>query len=113
LMQRASRGEAQALRAYARAGEALGFGIARLIALINPESVVIAGPGTVAQEYLEPAMRQAILDGVASPLARDVSISFVAINQDMIMRGTIGAMLRLVDREVTAVRSGAALAVVA
>jgi predicted NBD/HSP70 family sugar kinase len=113
LMQRASRGEAQALRAYARAGEALGFGIARLIALINPESVVIAGPGTVAQEYLEPAMRQAILDGVAAPLARDVSISFVAINQDMIMRGTIGAILRLVDREVTAVRSGAALAVVA
>jgi predicted NBD/HSP70 family sugar kinase len=111
LMQRATRGEARALRAYARAGEALGFGIARLIALINPESVVIAGPGTVAQEFLEPAMRQAIVDGVASPLARDVSVSFVAINQDMIMRGTIGAMLRLVDREVTAVRSSAALAV--
>ncbi len=111
LLMRAQNGDALALRAYARAGEALGFGIARLIALINPESVVIAGPGTLAQEFLEPAMRQAIIDGVAGPLARDVSISFVAIDQDMIMRGTIGAMLRLVDREVTSVGASAALAV--
>jgi predicted NBD/HSP70 family sugar kinase len=111
LLRRAKNGNGQALRAYARAGEALGFGVARLIALINPESVVIAGPGAVAQEFLEPAMRKAIVDGVAAPLARDVSVSFVAINQDMIMRGTIGAMLRLVDREVTSVGAGSMLAV--
>ncbi|MDO8354220.1 MAG: ROK family transcriptional regulator, partial [Aestuariivirga sp.] len=44
----AEAGDTVAVNAFNRAGEVLGFGIARLIALINPQRVVLAGPGTRA-----------------------------------------------------------------
>lgn len=98
----ARRGDANAVAAYQKAGWAIGFGLARLIALLNPDRIVLAGPGTRALDLIEPALRAAIDEGVVDALRRDVKIETVPINKDMIITGTIGAALRHLDSEIFA-----------
>ena len=102
LEEAAYRGEASAASAYAKAGEALGYGLARLIALLSPQRIVLAGPGTRAIALIEPYLRRAIEDGVVDELRRNVEIEVVPIHTDMIIKGTIDGALRQVDREVFA-----------
>ncbi len=98
----ARRGDAKAVAAYQKAGRAIGFGLARLIALLNPDRIVLAGPGTRALDLIEPTLRAAIEEGVVDALRRDVKIETVPINKDMIITGTIGAALRHLDSEIFA-----------
>lgn len=98
----ARRGEPRALAAYAKAGEALGYGLARMVALLSPTRIALAGPGTGAMELIEPHLRRAIEDGVVDELSRNVEIEVVPIDTDMIIQGTIGSALRHLDQEVFA-----------
>ena len=98
----ARKGEPHAAGAYAKAGEAMGYGLARLIALLSPTRIVLAGPGTQAFELIEPHLRRAIEDGIVEELRRDVEIDVVPIHTDMIIKGTIDGVLRHLDREVFA-----------
>ena len=52
----AEAGDTVAVNAFLRAGEVLGFGIARLIAMINPQRVVLAGPGTRAYGLMKDSL---------------------------------------------------------
>lgn len=104
LEDRARSGDTNARGAYAKAGEALGFGIARTIALINPSRIVLAGPGIRAIDLIDPHLRQAIDDGVVDDLRRNVEIETVPIDKDMIIKGTIDSALRQLDRDVFALR---------
>lgn len=96
----AHRGEPAAVSAYAKAGEALGFGLARLIAILTPSRIVLAGPGTRAMALIAPHMRRALEAGVVDELSRNVEIEVVPIDTDMIIKGTIDRALRHVDREI-------------
>jgi predicted NBD/HSP70 family sugar kinase len=102
LEEAARAGDARAIAAYAKAGEALGFGLARMIALLSPTRIVLAGPGIRAMDLIEPYLRQAIEDGVVDELRRNVEIETVPIDRDMIIKGTIDGALRYLDREVFA-----------
>ncbi|HLF21182.1 MAG TPA: ROK family transcriptional regulator [Aestuariivirga sp.] len=95
-------GDRRAIAAFQRAGEALGYGIARLIAILDPGRIVLAGPGTRAMPLIEPALRRAIDEGVVDALRRNVEIDVVPIATDMIVKGTIDSALRHLDREVFA-----------
>ena len=95
-------GDPNALGAYAKAGEALGYGLARMMALLSPTRIVLAGPGTRAIDLIEPSLRQAIEEGLVDELRRNVEIEVVPIHTDMIIKGTIEGALRLLDREVFA-----------
>ena len=98
----ARRGEPAAVAAYAKAGEALGFGLARIIAILTPSRIVLAGPGTRAMELIAPHLDRAIEAGVVDELRRNVEIETVPIDTDMIIKGTIDRALRHVDREIFA-----------
>ena len=78
-------GEARAVEAYAKAGEALGFGLARLIAILTPTRIVLAGPGTRAMELIAPHLHRAIEEGMVDELRRNLEIETVPIGTDMIM----------------------------
>ena len=95
-------GDAKALSAYAKAGEALGFGLARLIAILTPSRIVLAGPGTRAMQLIAPHLEKALEDGVVDELRRNLEIETVPIGTDMIIKGTIDRALRQVDREIFA-----------
>ena len=102
LEEAAHRGESGAKTAFDKAGAALGYGIARLIAILSPDHIVFTGPGTRAMSLIEPALRRAIADGVVDTLLRNVDIDVVPIATDMIVKGTIDSALRHLDREVFA-----------
>lgn len=95
----ARRGEAQALSAYAKAGEALGYGLARLISILTPSRIVLAGPGTSAMDRIRPHLENALEAAVVEELRRHIEIETVPIETDMIIKGTIDRALRHVDRE--------------
>ena len=98
----ARRGDSNTVAAYQKAGNAIGFGLARLIALLNPNRIVLTGPGTRALDLIEPALRTAIEEGVVDELRRDVKIETIPFDKDMIITGTIGAALRHLDSEIFA-----------
>ena len=95
-------GDANAISAYKKAGRAIGFGLARLIALLTPDRIVLSGPGTRALDLIEPSLRSAIEDGVVDELRRDVKIETIPITKDMIVTGTIGATLSHLDSQIFA-----------
>jgi predicted NBD/HSP70 family sugar kinase len=98
----AHRGDPAAVSAYAKAGEVLGFGLARLIAILTPSRIVLAGPGTHAMALIRPHLDRALEAGVVDELRRNVEIEVVPIATDMIIKGTIDRALRHVDREIFA-----------
>ena len=102
LESQARHGEPDAVAAYAKAGEAMGYGLARIIAILSPTRIVLAGPGTRAIELIEPHLRRAIEDGVVDELRRNLEIEVVPIHTDMIIKGTIEGALRQLDREIFA-----------
>jgi predicted NBD/HSP70 family sugar kinase len=93
-------GDLNAAAAYEKAGRAIGFGLARMIALLNPDRIVLAGPGTRALDLVEPALRLAIEEGVVEELRRQVKIETAPIDTDMIITGVIAATLRQLDSDI-------------
>jgi predicted NBD/HSP70 family sugar kinase len=84
------------------AGNAIGFGTARVAALLNPERIVIVGPGTRAFDLIEPSMVKAIEDGVTCELRQNLRVEAIPTDLDLIVRGTIDAALRHLDSEIFA-----------
>lgn len=99
LQQKALSGDSQARKAFETAGNALGYGIARLIALLNPDRIVLAGPGLQTAGLMEASLRTALDEGLVDVLRRDVVIEQVKFSDDMIVRGTIDSLLRMVVRD--------------
>lgn len=98
----AEAGDTVATNAFNRAGEVLGFGIARLIALINPQRVVLAGPGTRAYDLMKDSVGEALRRGLVHDLRKNVEFEVVPFGKDMIATGTLVETLRHLDRDVYA-----------
>lgn len=62
-------GDASALKAFRRAGTALGILISSLVNVLNPEAVVVGGGGSAAFELLEPHILEEV-EVRAFPVAR-------------------------------------------
>ncbi|HLA02089.1 MAG TPA: ROK family transcriptional regulator [Aestuariivirga sp.] len=99
----AKAGDTVALNAFLRAGEVLGFGIARLIALINPQRVVLAGRGTRAYGLMKDSLGEALRRGLVHDLRKNVEFEVVPYDKDMITTGTLVETLRHLDRDVFAI----------
>lgn len=99
----ARRGDKNAIAAYQKAGRAIGFGLARMIALLNPDRIVFAGAGTRALDLIETSLRAAVDEGVVAALRQNLIIETLPIEKDMIISGTIDAALRRLDSEIFAV----------
>lgn len=87
---------------YRRAGEALGYGIATVVALINPRRLVITGPGVRAF----PLMRAGLADGLSAALVddlrRETEVEVVPWDHDIVMDGTLASLFQHLDRSVFA-----------
>jgi len=60
LAQKARQGDGPAREAFRKAGEALGFGLGSLFALLDPAPVAMVGHGALAFDLLEGPIRDAI-----------------------------------------------------
>lgn len=107
----ARQGDKNTVAAFQKAGHAIGYGLARMIALLNPDRIVFAGAGTRALDLIEPSLRAAIDEGVVGALRQNLIIETLPIDKDMIVSGTIDAGLRQLDFEIFSVGSVAAVEV--
>lgn len=98
----AEQGDERALQIYAKMGEALGYGVARLMALINPSRIVFTGSSLRAFPLFEERMRSSIEAALVEDLHRYTVIETLPWQEDMIMNGLLSYMLTRLDREVFA-----------
>lgn len=88
--------------AFERAGEALGFGLGSLFALIDPAPVALVGSGTAAFDVVEPSMRAALARTAGGQ--HDAAPSFDVEHDEtpLIREGCARQALTFVDQEIFA-----------
>ncbi|WP_417688705.1 ROK family protein [Roseibium sp.] len=104
LIGKAKAGDEDALKAFAKAGRVLGYGLARLLAIIDPRRIVLTGAGMRAYEYMEAGMNAGLEEALVADLRQNFVIDVMPWNEDYIRRGLIAKAMERLDREYTGVQ---------
>ncbi len=88
--------------AFERAGEALGFGLGSLFALIDPAPLALVGNGTAAFDVIGPAMRAAIARTAGGQNGGEIAVDVEADETPLIREGCARQALTFVDQEIFA-----------
>jgi predicted NBD/HSP70 family sugar kinase len=88
--------------AYRKAGEALGFGLGSLFALIDPAPVAMIGVGADAFDLIEPALREAIARTAGGQHSKSISFDTMPDELPLIREGCAMRALTFVDQELFA-----------
>ncbi|MCC5904315.1 MAG: ROK family transcriptional regulator [Halomonas sp.] len=99
LTQLALQGDPLAQRIYAEAGRALGYGIANVLALFNPDMVLITGSGVRGFDAMQAAMHSAIDEALVVELRGTTRIESCAWDRDMTCMGGIAMALHATDAQ--------------
>ncbi|SER42452.1 Sugar kinase of the NBD/HSP70 family, may contain an N-terminal HTH domain [Vreelandella subterranea] len=99
LTQLALHGNPVAKRIYAEAGRALGVGIANVLALFNPDLVLITGSGVRGFDAMQTAMHGAIDNALVAELRGTTRIESCAWDRDMTCMGGIAIALNATDSQ--------------
>ncbi|MEQ1954148.1 ROK family transcriptional regulator [Mesorhizobium sp. CN2-181] len=94
--------------AYQKAGEALGYGLGSLFALIDPAPVAMVGIGARAFDLIEPALRSAIAMTAGGQHSKAISFATYADELPLITLGCSMRALTFIDAEVLAAGDPAA-----
>lgn len=93
-------GNGLARQAFREAGEALGFGVGNLFALIDPAPVAIVGQGTAAFDILEPEIRRALAQTAGGQHADAITFETRPNARPLIQHGSAMTALTALDREI-------------
>lgn len=88
--------------AFAKAGEALGFGLGSLFALIDPAPVAFVGWGAKAFDLIEPALQQALAKTAGGQHSAGLSYETIPDELALIQSGCAMLALTYVDSEIFA-----------
>lgn len=88
--------------AFRRAGEALGYGLGSLFALIDPAPVAFVGVGATAFDLLEPALREAIAKTAGGQHSGSIVFSTEPDEAPLIREGSAKRGLDFVDQQIFA-----------
>lgn len=88
--------------AFERAGEALGFGLGSLFALIDPARVVLVGSGTAAFDVIEPSLRAAVSRTAGGQRSAALAVDVEHDETPLIREGCARQALAFVDQEIFA-----------
>lgn len=99
LTQLAMQGDPDAQRIFAEAGRALGYGMANLLALFNPDLVLVTGSGVRGYAAMQEAMQAAIDEALVSELIGPTRIVSCPWDRDMTCLGGIGITLQATDSQ--------------
>jgi predicted NBD/HSP70 family sugar kinase len=89
-------------QAFRKAGEAIGFGLGSLFALIDPAPVAIVGHGALAFDLIEPSMREAIAKTAGGQHSKAISFDTEPDETPLIREGCAMRALTFVDEEIIA-----------
>ncbi|RJG43770.1 ROK family protein [Mesorhizobium sp. DCY119] len=96
--------------AFRKAGEAIGFGLGSLFALIDPAPVAVVGIGATAFDLIEPALREAIDKTAGGQHNKAISFDTEPNELPLIREGSTMQALTFVDQEIFAPGSSPAAA---
>ncbi|MER9327959.1 ROK family protein [Mesorhizobium sp. M0488] len=88
--------------AYRKAGEALGYGLGSLFALIDPAPVAMVGVSAAAFDLIEPALREAIAQTAGGQHSESISFDTEPNELPLIREGCAMRALTFVDQEIFA-----------
>jgi predicted NBD/HSP70 family sugar kinase len=94
LLALAKRGDPGALEILKRAGRILGLGIANLVNLFNPKTIIISGEGTREGDFLFPVMKESIHQNTMPGLFDPDTVVIAPWGDDAWARGAAGLVLR-------------------
>jgi predicted NBD/HSP70 family sugar kinase len=94
LLKRADAGDAASRRALAKAGEALGFAIANLIALFAPPKVIISGRAMTASDHFIAPLRATVAASLPPSLADVSTIVVLEWSERIWVQGAAAMTLR-------------------
>jgi len=101
LIERAESGEPRAVMAFEEAGRALGFGLARLVALIDPKRIVLTGAAVRAFSLMKDAMDKGLEEALVADLRQNFEIDVLPWQEDYIRRGLTAQAMSRLDRDYT------------
>lgn len=99
---RARNGDMSAQAAFAEAGQAVGYALGNLFALIDPAPVVFVGSGTQAFDLIEPHLREALSRTAGGEHGAGLVYETIANDEPLIQAGGAMLALRWVDDEIFA-----------
>ncbi|MET3519310.1 ROK family protein [Mesorhizobium abyssinicae] len=102
LAARARAGDGPERQAYRKAGEALGYGLGSLFALIDPAPVAMVGVSAAAFDLIEPALREAIAQTAGGQHSKSISFDTEPNELPLIREGCAMRALTFVDQEIFA-----------
>ena len=106
LAARARAGEGLERDAYKKAGNAIGFGLGSLFALIDPAPVAFVGDGAAAFDILEPHIRVAIAQTAGGRHSDAISFDTLSDELPLIRQGCAMQALTFVDEKIFATGLG-------
>jgi predicted NBD/HSP70 family sugar kinase len=99
---RARAGEDRVRSAYHQAGLALGYGVSRLIALINPQRIAFTGRGVAAFDLMQAGFKLGLAEGLVAELGSLTEIEVFSAEDDLVDVGILVGALQKLDREIFA-----------
>lgn len=94
--------EGREYEAFARAGQAIGYGLGSLFALTDPVPVALVGLGASAFDVMEPSLRRAIGETAGGQWAGDIDFDLEPDETPLIRDGSARQALDFIDRQVFA-----------
>lgn len=98
LVTQADAGDEVARKILHDAGRALGYGIARLVAIIDPGHIALTGAGMRAFKHMREAMQSGLEEALVADLRRNVTIDPHPWDEDLIAAGMVAGALKRLDR---------------
>ncbi len=97
LVKQADNHDSAIVNLFNRAGHALGYGVANIIALLSPEKVIISGPGVRAYAHMEQGLKSSLEAALVSELINETSVESAQWNEDMTGLGILALALQTID----------------
>ncbi len=99
LLERAGSGDAGALKVFYEAGRVLGYGVARVIAMIDPKRIVLTGAAVRAFSFMEKGMWEGLEEALVADLRNNFSLDVMPWNEDFIRTGLIAQSMERLDKD--------------
>lgn len=97
LISRAQQGDQVSLDTFAGAGRVLGYGLARLLAIIDPSRIVLTGAAMRAFAFMEQGMKEGLEEALVADLRQNFVIDVMPWEEDFIRRGLIAQAMERLD----------------
>ncbi|TYC79799.1 ROK family protein [Stappia sp. BW2] len=99
LIELASSGDKDACGAFHEAGRVLGYGLARVIAMIDPKRIVLTGAAMRAFCFMEKGMWEGLEEALVADLRNNFSLDVMPWNEDFIRSGLIAQSMERLDKD--------------